>query len=57
MTVLRTPYRIDIKQPIYFIIDDLSFLQTLLDENVMDAVNKAITLGDFKPQFPQKQEN
>jgi len=55
-TVLRTPFRIDMIQPKYFVIDDFSELYQLLDNNIMDWVDRVIELGDFPyhPKFLQK---
>lgn len=51
LEALRTPYRIDIKQPIYFIIDDYAQLYALLENDLMGLVHKAHKLGDFAPAY------
>lgn len=54
LDALRTPYRIDIKQPIYYIIPKLSALQDILETDIIAAIRQAIQLGDFAPEFPTK---
>ncbi|GAA5524540.1 hypothetical protein Maes01_01097 [Microbulbifer aestuariivivens] len=54
LDALRTPYRIDIVQPIYYVLDDLQQLQTLTEIDLMAQVQQAIALGLFPPRFPPK---
>lgn len=54
MTVLRTPYRIDILQPQYFYIESIDELFDIANEDIMSAVAEAKTLGLLPPKFPQK---
>lgn len=54
--VLRTPYRIDIMQPIYYILDKADDLDALADMNIMGLVTEAKALGLFEPSFPPKQK-
>lgn len=54
MTVLRTPYRIDIFQSIYFIIDSFEQLFDIMNKDMMKKVNQAIELGEFEPTYPPK---
>jgi phenylalanine-4-hydroxylase len=54
LDALRTPYRIDIKQPIYFVINHFD---TLFELNKMDLISLAQTareLGEFEPAFPMQ---
>lgn len=51
LEVLRTPYRIDILQPIYFVIPSLQALFELLDQDIPALIQQAVTLGDFAPTF------
>lgn len=56
--VLRTPYRIDIMQPVYFMLNkvsDLDSIRELTVENIMALVEEARTLGLFKAKFPPKE--
>lgn len=52
LNVLRTPYRIDIMQPLYFIINDFSDLFSILDQDVLALIEKSKELGDFDPKYP-----
>jgi len=54
LEVLRTPYRIDIMQPLYFIINDFSDLFKILDQDVLAILDEAKKLGDYEPKFPPK---
>lgn len=49
--VLRTPYRIDHIQPIYYVIDDLDSLFDIANSDVMSKVKKAMSLGLFDPTY------
>ncbi len=49
--VLRTPYRIDHIQPIYYVIDDLDTLFDIANSDVMSEVKKAMSLGLFDPTY------
>ncbi|MDM7860079.1 phenylalanine 4-monooxygenase [Alteromonas sp. ASW11-36] len=56
MTVLRTPYRIDIMQPIYYVLEQAGDLDALADMDIMGMVQKAKALGLFEPKFPPKEK-
>jgi len=49
--VLRTPYRIDIMQPIYFVIDDIAELYDIAELDLMEQVRQARALGLHPPKF------
>lgn len=51
LDALRTPYRIDIKQPIYYILDKLDALFDIFNSNIEALITEAIALGDFPPKF------
>ena len=53
MNALRTPYRIDIMQPVYYVIDDLRELYELTQSDLMSEIAEARGLGLFAPTFPQ----
>jgi phenylalanine-4-hydroxylase len=53
----RTPYRIDIFQPIYFVINDLAELFNLIKLDLMAKVNEARELGMHPPLFEPKQKD
>lgn len=48
LDVLRTPYRIDHIQPIYYVIDDLDALFDIVDSDIMAVVRQAMSLGLFE---------
>lgn len=52
---LRTPYRIDIVQPIYYVLNSLQQLQELTDMDLLAKVREAVALGLFEPRFPPKE--
>ena len=52
MTVLRTPYRIDIKQPIYFVLESLDQLADIAQRDLMADIQKAQELGLNPPLHP-----
>ena len=54
MTVLRTPYRIDIVQPIYYVIDSFADLEAIVEQDIGAMILKAKALGDFPPAFEAK---
>jgi phenylalanine-4-hydroxylase len=54
MTVLRTPYRIDIVQPIYYVIDSFAQLESIIEEDIGARITEAKALGDFPPVFEAK---
>ncbi|MEZ9116997.1 phenylalanine 4-monooxygenase [Vibrio cyclitrophicus] len=54
-TVLRTPYRIDIIQPKYYVIDKLSDLFKISQENLLQQADLAIDEGLLPPLFEPKE--
>ena len=50
-TILRTPYRIDIVQPVYFQLDSFAQLAASLDTDMAGEIAKARQLGDLPPRF------
>jgi phenylalanine-4-hydroxylase len=54
LEAMRTPYRIDILQPLYFVLPDLKRLFQLAQEDIMGLVQQAMTLGLHAPKFPPK---
>jgi len=52
--IMRTPYRIDIMQPIYFVIDDIKQLYELAQTDIMNMVQEAKSLGLHEPVYPPK---
>lgn len=49
--VLRTPYRIDIMQPIYFVIDDFDYLFKLTKMDLLAMIKEARKLGMHQPTY------
>ena len=54
LDILRTPYRIDIHQPVYFVIDDLDVLFEAAERDLLSLVAEARKLGLHAPKYPQK---
>lgn len=54
VAIFRTPYRIDIKQPIYYVLDSFNQLYQLLDntDKLLNMIAEARRLGEFAPTFP-----
>jgi phenylalanine-4-hydroxylase len=53
---LRTPYRIDIFQSVYFILDRMDDLFDLAGADLLALIRQARALGQFEPTFPPKQK-
>ncbi|GAB4174688.1 MAG: phenylalanine 4-monooxygenase [Wenzhouxiangellaceae bacterium] len=51
---LRTPYRIDIFQTVYYVLDDMNDLFALAEKDLFKLIRKARALGMFEPTFPPK---
>lgn len=51
LTALRTPYRIDIPQPLYYVLDRFEDLFKILDMNILHLLEESKALGDFAPLF------
>jgi phenylalanine-4-hydroxylase len=56
LDVLRTPYRIDIMQPVYYTINSINDLFDISQMDILALVTKAKELGLFEPKFPPKQK-
>ncbi|MCQ1059226.1 phenylalanine 4-monooxygenase [Photobacterium sp. DNB23_23_1] len=52
--IMRTPYRIDIMQPLYFILEDINKLYELAHQDIMSMVAQAQKLGLHAPLFDTK---
>jgi len=53
---LRTPYRIDIYQTVYYVLDSMNDLFHLASEDLLGLIRKARALGLFEPTYPPKQK-
>lgn len=51
LTALRTPYRIDIPQPLYYYLNKFEDLYKILDQDLIGLLEESKELGDFKPLF------
>ncbi|MBI1218326.1 MAG: phenylalanine 4-monooxygenase [Rhodobacteraceae bacterium] len=51
LEVFRTPYRIDILQPLYFVIDSFDQLARALDCDIAAMIDEAKRLGDLPARF------
>ena len=56
LLALRTPYRIDILQPLYYVIDSLSVLQQLCEMDLMALVHQAMSMPLLPAMFDAKVE-
>ncbi|MDC3744012.1 phenylalanine 4-monooxygenase [Pseudomonas syringae pv. syringae] len=54
LEAMRTPYRIDILQPLYFVLPDLKHLFDLAQQDIMALVGQGMQLGLHAPKFPPK---
>ena len=52
--ILRTPYRIDIHQPVYYVLDDVDALFAAAERDLLADVRTAQGLGLFAPEYPEK---
>ncbi|WP_341367203.1 phenylalanine 4-monooxygenase [Yoonia sp. BS5-3] len=55
LTMFRTPYRIDIVQPVYFVIDSFDQLSAALDADFGRLIDDVKALGDLPPLFEAKE--
>lgn len=54
---LRTPYRIDIYQTVYYVLDRLEVLYDLAHMDLLALIAEARELGEFAPTFPPKEKS
>jgi len=55
LTVFRTPYRIDIFQTVYYVIESARQLYDLVSSDLMPVMDDAKRLGSLAPTFPPKE--
>ncbi|MEX0915761.1 MAG: phenylalanine 4-monooxygenase [Wenzhouxiangellaceae bacterium] len=53
---LRTPYRIDIYQTVYYLLDSMNDLFELAEQDLLALIRKARALGQFEPTYPPKEK-
>ena len=51
LDALRTPYRIDILQPLYYVINSIDDLSTISQMDIMGLVHEAMSLGLYPPLY------
>lgn len=56
LDALRTPYRIDIMQPIYYVIESFNSLFDIAEMDIMSLVGQAKKQGLFTPRFLPKEK-
>ncbi len=54
---LKTPFRIDIVQPQYFVIEGYKSLYEVMQENLFEKIDLAREQGDYKPVFDYNPES
>ncbi len=54
--ILRTPYRIDINQPIYFVLDSVEQLLDATKRDLLQDIKDAQKLGLHAPTYPEKKK-
>jgi phenylalanine-4-hydroxylase len=54
--ILRTPYRIDINQPIYFVLDSVAQLLDATKRDLVQDIKEAQELGLHAPTYPEKKK-
>ena len=56
MDALRTPFRIDILQPVYFVINSYEDLFSLIAKDPLKMAQESLTLSDFPAKFERKKK-
>lgn len=57
VTAFRTPYRIDMLQKVYFVIDSYQQLYDFVNSSIGEYMKRAKELGEFPPFFPIEDNN
>lgn len=57
VVAFRTPYRIDMIQPVYFVIDDYQVLYNFVNQDLESFIDRARELGEYPPMFPVDPNN
>ena len=55
LEIFRTPYRIDILQTVYYVINNYKEVYDVLNKDVFALINEARRLGMLNPTYPEKQ--
>ena len=56
LDALRTPFRIDILQPVYYIIESFDDLFKLIDKKPLEMAIQSMTMPDFPAKFERKKK-
>lgn len=54
LEILRTPYRIDIMQPVYYVIDSFDVLFNVIEMDLLGLIQEARALGMHEPMYEPK---
>ncbi|OTA18205.1 Phenylalanine-4-hydroxylase [Xenorhabdus vietnamensis] len=54
LDILRTPYRVDVLPNVYFNISSFEQLQEITEEIIIEYIEKAKVLGDFRSLYPPR---
>ncbi len=57
VVAFRTPYRIDMLQSVYFVIDNYRQLYDFVSSNISELLQRARMLGEYPPFFPFDENN
>nr|HAT8712791.1 phenylalanine 4-monooxygenase [Legionella jordanis] len=57
VVAFRTPYRIDMLQPVYFVIDNYQELYNFVESDITALMDRAKELGEYPPFFPIDKNN
>lgn len=57
VAAFRMPYRIDMLQPVYFVIHDYQALYDFVIADIAQFLQEARTLGEYPPYFPIESQN
>lgn len=57
LEALRTPYRIDMLQPVYYVAANYQEIYSLMQNDILGLVHKAQDLGDFEPLFDSPEQD
>lgn len=57
VVAFRTPYRIDMLQPIYFVIDSFEQLYSFIQTDIRESIQRARSLGELPPVFSVDSDN
>lgn len=53
LTALRTPYRYDIIQTLYYVIEDFKTLYEMVEQDLLGLLKQAKTMGDLEREFTE----